>query len=136
MRRNSRPAPRSSPIAICWHALATAAPPQSSRWRWRRTPESIEELAARQRAILESVAPLVRPGGTLVYSLCTVTPEETEGVTDAFAAVHPEFAREDLREGLPESWLTLCDDAGALRPFPHRHGGMDAFFAVRFRKVR
>ena len=103
--------------------------------RWRRTPAGIEEMAARQRAILESVAPLVRPGGTLVYSLCTVTPEETEGVASAFAAEHPGFAREDLRRELPESWLPLCDARGALRTFPHRHGGMDAFFAVRFRRL-
>ncbi|HKK00942.1 MAG TPA: 16S rRNA (cytosine(967)-C(5))-methyltransferase RsmB, partial [Desulfuromonadales bacterium] len=103
--------------------------------RWRRTPESIIELAECQRAILDNVSPLVRPGGTLVYSLCTVTPEETEGVVAAFAAAHPEFVREDLRRELPESWRPLCDEHGALRTFPHRHGGMDAFFAVRFRRA-
>jgi 16S rRNA (cytosine967-C5)-methyltransferase len=102
--------------------------------RWRRVEADIGRLALLQGTILGNVAPLVRPGGTLLYSLCTLTPEETDGVVDAFLAGHPDFDREDLRLSAPAGWQELFDDRGALRTFPHHHGGMDAFFAVRFRR--
>jgi len=53
--------------------------------RWRLQPETIDELAALQRDLLAAAAPLVRPGGVLVYSVCTLTNEETLDV-DAWAA--------------------------------------------------
>lgn len=101
--------------------------------RWRRTEAEIAAMARLQRTILANVAGLLRPGGVLLYSLCTTTPEETEGVVEAFLAGHADFAREDLRPHFPQ-WPGLFDERGALRTFPHRHGGMDAFFAVRFRR--
>ena len=102
--------------------------------RWRREPGDPARLALLQQTILGNVAPLVRPGGRLVYSVCTSTPEETDGVVASFLAGHPDFSREDLRPVMPESWGVLFDERGALRTFPHRHGGMDAFFAVRLRR--
>jgi 16S rRNA (cytosine967-C5)-methyltransferase len=102
--------------------------------RWRRTADDPRRLARLQEAILASAANLVKPGGRLVYSVCTQTPEETEGVVRAFLATHGEFAREDLRPLLPPHWEPLFDEAGALRTLPHRHGGMDAFWAVRLRR--
>jgi len=102
--------------------------------RWRRTPEDVGEMAGLQRRLLESVAGLIRPGGCLLYSLCTLTPEETDGVVADFLDAHPEFVREDLRRTAPQGWQELFDGSGALRTLPHRHGGMDAFFAVRFRR--
>ncbi len=101
--------------------------------RWRRSEAEIRQLAGLQREILGNVAPLVRPGGSLLYSLCTLTPEETEGVVQVFLDAHPGFVREDLRPLYPQ-WRELFDERGALRTYPHRHGGMDAFFAVRFRR--
>ncbi len=102
--------------------------------RWRRTADDPQRLARLQQAILASAATLVKPGGRLVYSVCTQTPEETEGVVTAFLATRGEFAREDLRPLLPPHWAPLCDETGALRTLPHRHGGMDAFWAVRLRR--
>ncbi len=59
--------------------------------RWRLQPETIDELAALQRDLLGAAASLVRPGGVLVYSVCTLTNEETLDV-DAWAAdAFPEF---------------------------------------------
>lgn len=101
--------------------------------RWRRAEAEIAAMAGLQRTILANVASLLRPGGVLLYSLCTTTPEETEEVVEAFLAGHAEFIREDLRPQFPQ-WTGLFDERGALRTFPHRHGGMDAFFAVRLRK--
>ena len=102
--------------------------------RWRRTPDDPRRLAELQGAILAGAAPLVKPGGRLVYSVCTQTPEETEEAIAAFLTRHGDFVREDLRPLLPSHWEPLFDGTGALRTLPHRHGGMDAFWAVRLRR--
>lgn len=99
--------------------------------RWRRTPESIVELAGLQLQLLTNLAPLLRPGGTLVYSLCTTSPAETESVVERFLAGHPDYRRQPLQELVPAGWQELLDDRGALRTSPVRHDGMDAFYAVR-----
>jgi 16S rRNA (cytosine967-C5)-methyltransferase len=102
--------------------------------RWRRKPGDLKEMARLQRTILHNVAPLLRSGGRLIYSLCTFSTEETEDVIQAFLSEHPEFVRCDLRDQVPDAWRELFDSAGALRTLPQRHGGMDAFFAVAFQK--
>lgn len=102
--------------------------------RWRRKESDITRLAKLQRTILDQVAPMVRSGGVLLYSLCTVTAEETDGVVEDFLVAHPEFVREDLRDSAPSAWHELFDARGALSTWPHRHGGMDGFYAVRFKK--
>lgn len=102
--------------------------------RWRRTAEAIHEMALQQGELLHSTAQLVKPGGLLLYSVCTVTPEETTGVLDPFLAAHPEFVRDDLRLSFPE-WIPLFDEQGALSTLPQRHDGMDAFWAVRLRRA-
>ena len=53
---------------------------------------SVRDLPQLQRAILDNASRYVRPGGTLIYSTCTILPEENEGVTDGFLSSHPEFA--------------------------------------------
>ncbi|MFM8469503.1 MAG: RsmB/NOP family class I SAM-dependent RNA methyltransferase [Limisphaerales bacterium] len=60
--------------------------------RWTTTPDDVRELAAVQTQLLNHVAPSVKPGGKLVYSVCTLTRVETERVAAAFEAAHPEFA--------------------------------------------
>lgn len=102
--------------------------------RWRRKPADLKEMARIQRAILGNVAPLLRPGGRLVYSLCTFSPEETQNVIRAFTNEHPEFTRCDLRNETPAAWHALFDRQGALRTLPQHHDDMDAFFAVAFEK--
>jgi len=102
--------------------------------RWRRTAKDVTAMAGQQRSILANVAPLVKPGGRLLYSLCTLTAEETTGVVRTFLAEHPEFEVEDLREEVPAAWRDLFGDDGCLHSWPHRHGGMDAFFAAAFRR--
>ena len=103
--------------------------------RWSRKPADIRGLAALQRTLLAQVAPLLRPGGHLLYAVCTFTAAETDGVVTDFLASQPQFQQEDLRAVTPSHWHELLTEAGALRSFPHRHDGMDAFFAVRFVKT-
>jgi len=59
--------------------------------RWTTRVEDVAELALLQKDLLNHIAGSVRPGGRLVYSVCTLTREETTDIADAFTAAHPEF---------------------------------------------
>ncbi len=96
--------------------------------RWNRRPEDLPRYAERQAALLEACAPAVRPGGRLVYAVCTVTPAETDDVVDAFLAAHPEFTEEQ-----PDLDPSLLDGM-RMRTHAGQHG-FDGFFAVRLRKA-
>ena len=93
-----------------------------------KDPAALSGLPAVQRAILENACRYVRPGGTLLYSTCTILPEENEGVTTDFLAAHPEFEPQPfaLHPGweAPEGHLTL---------WPQRHG-TDGFYICKMRK--
>jgi len=69
--------------------------------RDRLRAKDVASLAAAQRALLERVLPLVRPGGRLVYSTCSIEPEENAGVIDALRAAHPSLEPVDGFEALP-----------------------------------
>ena len=97
--------------------------------RWRIQPDDLEELATIQRGILESAAAVLRPGGSLVYSTCTVTPEENEAILRGFLATRTGW-RIAGREEAPTALRELLDDEGMLRLLPHSHD-TDGFFAVR-----
>jgi 16S rRNA (cytosine967-C5)-methyltransferase len=102
--------------------------------RWNRTSADIAELAELQKILLARVALLLKPGGHLLYSVCTFTSRETDEVVDNFLSTHPGFVLENLQESVPELWQELLTKRGTLRSYPHRHDGMDAFFAARFKK--
>ncbi len=105
--------------------------------KWRQTPKAIEELVAKQTAILDSAARLVKPGGRLVYATCSILPQENEAIAEAFAAAHPDFVLQDAGELLAQLKVpeapALCSggDRGSayLRLWPHRHQ-TDGFFAA------
>lgn len=59
--------------------------------RWTTLPKDVHELAAVQRQLLTHVAPSLKPGGRLIYAVCTLTRAETTSVADAFTAAHPEL---------------------------------------------
>jgi len=102
--------------------------------RWRVAPEDPARLAATQAGLLAAAAGVLRPGGALVYSTCTLLSEENEAVVAAFLAREPGFRRTDVAR-LPEALRPLLGEDGTLRTFPHRHG-MDGFFAVRLERGR
>jgi 16S rRNA (cytosine967-C5)-methyltransferase len=104
--------------------------------RWNKGPASLKELAVLQQAILKNVAGLVRPGGKLLYSVCTFSHSETDRVVALFLEEHPHFVLEDLKRELPSEWHDLLTEQGTLRSYPHRHGGMDAFLCRPFRVCR
>jgi len=99
--------------------------------RWRLQISDLAVLGATQRAILAGAARVVRPGGLLVYSTCSLEPEENDAVVDAFLAAHGDFSLEPPVPGtVPEAVL----DGGRLRVLPQRHGH-DGAFAARLRRA-
>lgn len=102
--------------------------------KWRRRPEDLSRATTLQRELLAGVAGAVATGGLLVYSTCSLEPEETDAVVADFLAGHPSFQVEDPGPALRELG-DLVDGEGALRSWPHRHG-TDGFFVVRFRRRR
>lgn len=84
--------------------------------RYRVTPEDVQALAALQRKILSVVQEYVKPGGTLVYSTCTVTRAENDGNVQWFGEQYPEFQFENMRQ---------------LYPGEGRH---DGFFIAKWKK--
>ncbi|HMW24835.1 MAG TPA: RsmB/NOP family class I SAM-dependent RNA methyltransferase, partial [Burkholderiaceae bacterium] len=66
--------------------------------KWRQSPEAVAELVAKQTAILNSAARLLKPGGRLVYATCSLLRAENEAVAEAFSAAHPDFEPLDAAE--------------------------------------
>jgi 16S rRNA (cytosine967-C5)-methyltransferase len=97
--------------------------------RWQRAPEDLDELAALQDELLDAAARLVRPGGLLVYSTCTIEPEENEERIEAFLARHDDFALESADGYVPDDMVTA---EGYFASLPHRHR-IDGAFGARLR---
>ena len=99
--------------------------------RWRKTADQPERLARTQGAILRAGADALAPGGTLVYSTCTISPAENERVIDAFLAEREDFEADDLRRELPV-WQHPSVPFH-LQTLPHRDG-TEGFFIARLRR--
>ena len=93
-----------------------------------KNPDEIKNLPAVQSAILNNVSRYVKPGGVLVYSTCTVLPQENEKVTDAFLKEKPEFEKEEFY--LPEISESVPGDI-TLLPTTH---GTDGFYICKMRR--
>ena len=91
----------------------------------RKTAGSLFTLPVVQSAILENAARYVCPGGTLLYSTCTILPEENGEVTDAFLGTHPEFSRESFTLPGP-----IGPVEGQVTLWPHLHD-TDGFYICR-----
>ena len=94
-------------------------------------PQKADDLFALpviQSAILENAARYVKPGGILLYSTCTILPEENEQITDAFLAEHSDFARETASLPAP-----IGKVEGQLTFWPQRHG-TDGFYICRMKR--
>lgn len=82
--------------------------------KWRLTPEALMQRVAEQRAVLDLAAPLVRPGGTLIYATCSVLPTENGQQTRRFLEMHTNF--------IAKPWQDAWDRAG-LGPLPQNDEG-------------
>ncbi len=79
--------------------------------RWRLTPDGFTAQAEQQFQITRATLPLLKPGGRLVYSTCSIDPVENDDVIDRLLAAHPELSRESSVECLP--WRDGFDGAFA-----------------------
>jgi 16S rRNA (cytosine967-C5)-methyltransferase len=107
--------------------------------KWRQSPQSVAELTAKQMAILQSAARLLKPGGRIVYATCSLLREENEGIAQAFGAAQPGFKPVPVAELLEQQKVTeaskLCSEGGLyLRLWPHCHA-TDGFFAAAWEKA-
>ena len=108
---------------------------EAARLEW--TPEHVNACAARQKEILTNAAVMLKPGGTMVYSTCTFSPEENEQVMEEFLLSHPDFSIKDMgkRPGLypgRRSWSKsgLEDLRKTFRIWPDRSEGEGHYLAV------
>ena len=128
-RRRSSPAP-STACCSTRRAAASACCAVGPTPAGGCSPRRIDELAALQRELLGGAAPLVRPGGVLVYSVCTLTAAETVGVDDWAAAALPGFdaaAARRARPGVPHGRGALLLPQAA---------GTDGMFVLALRRTR
>jgi 16S rRNA (cytosine967-C5)-methyltransferase len=88
-------------------------------------------MSALQKTILRAASRVVKPGGLLVYSTCSLEPEENDEQIDAFLAGNSSWVLEAPPEGSVSPDLL---DGGRLRVLPQRHG-TDGAFAARLRRV-
>jgi 16S rRNA (cytosine967-C5)-methyltransferase len=98
--------------------------------RWRLKISDLAVMAALQRAILAAAAGVVRPGGLLIYSTCSLEPEENDSQIENFLSANPEWSLEPPPDGAVDDSVL---DAGRLRVLPHVHG-IDGAFAARLRR--
>lgn len=101
--------------------------------KWQVTAETIHRCHQRQVVLLENAAPHLRPGGTMVYAVCSFEPEENEAVVKAFLQKHPDFAIYLPRLTAVAQPAALLTPQGWLSTIPHQHG-IDGFFAAAFIK--
>ncbi|MEA4928288.1 MAG: RsmF rRNA methyltransferase first C-terminal domain-containing protein [Candidatus Limiplasma sp.] len=131
-------------LAALWPQLFDAVlvdAPCSGEGMFRRHPEARlewdedapERCALRQRHILESACRMLRPGGRLCYSTCTMNPEENERTVAALRAAHPEL--EPIAFSVPVGHgLTLSSTEGCLQTYPHTVSG-EGHFTALLRKI-
>lgn len=100
--------------------------------KYRLTNETIDALIPIQKQILETCAEYVKPGGRLVYSTCTILPEENSEQIRTFLNAHPEFEADEDASWLPET-LREGYRGGMIQLLPCRDG-VEGFFIARMRR--
>ncbi|MEM8614228.1 MAG: 16S rRNA (cytosine(967)-C(5))-methyltransferase [Cyanobacteria bacterium P01_H01_bin.105] len=100
--------------------------------RWRQTPDSIAELTILQRELLEAAVGWVKPNGVLVYSTCTLHPDENQNLIQSFLTDHPDWQIQPPAED--SSVASYVTDQGWATVWPHKQD-MDGFFMVKLHHV-
>jgi 16S rRNA (cytosine967-C5)-methyltransferase len=99
--------------------------------KWKRDLLDIHKMTELQSKLLAKASKLVKPGGIVVYSTCSVEPEENFSIVEKFLQANPEFILLNAGEVFPES---LVDENGCTQTLPHIHFMDGAFAAKLMRK--
>lgn len=100
--------------------------------KWSAQEKDLNRHRGVQTRLLQQVSAWLKPGGTIVYSVCSPEPEETVEVVEAFISKNPEFQVDREAERLPEAMRSMIDSHGFLQTYPHL-SYMDGFFAARLK---
>lgn len=101
--------------------------------KWTRMEKDLDEIVKLQENILDISSRYVKPGGVLVYSTCTIEPEENDELVKKFIQNNKQFELEDISEVLPSSVKKDTAKAGYIQLYPNIDG-VDGFFISKLRK--
>lgn len=102
--------------------------------KWTASPARVRELAETAGRIARAAADLLGSGGMLLYSACSLEPEETTEAVRGLLSERPALRQLSLADRLPEALVSLVDDHGALRVAPEDHG-TDGYFAALLQRT-
>lgn len=100
--------------------------------RWRRKPEDLEQIVKTQAELLDAAANMVSKGGRLVYTTCSLEPEENMEQIHNFLKEYNNFELQHLGDFLPEE--VLAEDGLSYQTWPHKHN-CDGHFGVLLKRV-
>lgn len=126
----SPPVRQADAVVLDAPCLGTGAFARNPDARWRVGPEALDSLSRLQAELLHAAAGAVAAGGVLVYSTCSLEPEENQIQIDRFLAANPGFRRE-RGAAIPDELLSPVGDLVIL---PQEHG-MDGAYAARLRRI-
>jgi 16S rRNA (cytosine967-C5)-methyltransferase len=95
--------------------------------KWKKDLFDIRDLNNIQYKLLCKAAELVKPEGVVVYSTCSIEPEENFDIVKKFLANNPEFELESAKDKFPDE---ILDENGCIQTLPHKHN-MDGAFAAK-----
>lgn len=96
--------------------------------RWRLSPDGLDKVVALQAHLLDLAVPLVKPGGTLVYAVCSILAREGAGQIADFLGRHSSWAAQDMPDGFGDGFGRIDGDGRLLTP---GHDQTDGFFVAR-----
>lgn len=136
--REWRPATGADAVLLDAPCSATGTLRRHPEIFWRKDLSDIMAQAGLQQDLLKAASEMVRPGGRLVYCVCSLAREEGEEIVDAFLAGSTGFRREPVEASELGGEAALLTPTGDLRTLPSHwldQGGMDGFYAARLRRT-
>jgi 16S rRNA (cytosine967-C5)-methyltransferase len=103
--------------------------------KWDATRQDLKRYADKQLKLLKCLATQLKVSGVLVYAVCSAEPEENEAVISAFLEQNPDYAIDQDRGKLPQSFYSRCENQPLITTYPH-FKNMDGFFMARLKRIK